>query len=114
MIVNLGLQAYSAYDKDVYLVHWGFVSGGKDWYSDIGRVCNTPTGTFQIFRKGGADCISIQYLIETEREGAPMPYCMPYCMFYFRGYSLHGLYLARFSREPWLHSPFFEGCRMVE
>ena len=25
---------------------------------------------------------------------------MLYFMFYFRGYSLHGLYLARFSREP--------------
>ncbi|AAO89620.1 L,D-transpeptidase [Coxiella burnetii] len=85
LVVNLGLHAFAAYDEKGQLVHWGPVSGGQEWCSDVGRKCNTVVGNFRIVRLGGPECVSNKFPVETE-GGAPMPYCM----FYFRGYALHG------------------------
>ena len=91
LLVNLGVQAFGAYDKNGDLVHWGPISGGRDWCEDVGRPCRTLTGRFSIIRKQGAECESSKFPIETN-GGAPMPYCMHY----YRGYALHGSTLPGF------------------
>jgi L,D-transpeptidase ErfK/SrfK len=84
VIIKLNLQAFGAYDGDGHLVHWGPISGGKGWCPDVGRACNTKTGSFKIMRKGNASCASSKYPIG--KGGAKMPYCM----FYHGGYAMHG------------------------
>lgn len=85
LYVKLSLQAFGAYDENGNLMHWGPVSGGRNWCNDIGRPCRTATGIFRIIRKQGPECESTRFPIETN-GGAPMPYCMHY----FRGFALHG------------------------
>lgn len=85
IFVDLNKLAFGAYDKNGHLVYWGPVSGGKKWCKDIDGPCETPTGTFTIFRKQGEDCISSEFPIE-EEGGAPMPYCMHFS----QGIALHG------------------------
>lgn len=97
LIVNLPLHAFAAYDPSGKLVHWGPVSGGKDWCDDIDAPCQTATGTYQIIRKQGAECESSKFPVETD-GGAPMPYCMHY----YRGFALHA------SRLPGYHAS--HGC----
>lgn len=92
LIVNLGLQAFGAYDENGNLVHWGPVSGGKGWCEDVNRACKTATGNYKIYRKQGAGCISSAFPVETG-GGAPMPYCMHY----YNGYALHGALLPGFN-----------------
>lgn len=84
VVVNLTLHAFGAYDDEGNLVHWGPISSGKDWCSDVGRPCKTPVGSYKVINKNGAKCISKVFPIETN-GGAPMPYCMHF----FRGYALH-------------------------
>lgn len=91
VIVDLGKQAFGAFNENGELVHWGPVSGGRDYCSDVGRPCRTATGTFTIFRKQGPSCKSSRFPIETA-GGAPMPYCMHY----YRGFALHGSTLPGF------------------
>lgn len=83
IVVDLNDKAFAAYDSFGSLVYWGPISAGKDWCLDIGRSCNTPTGTYYIQRKGGPDCVSSKYPIPD--GGAPMPYCM----YFHGGYALH-------------------------
>ncbi len=91
VVVNLGLHAFAAYDKEGHLVYWGPVSGGKGWCPDIRRQCNTAVGRFRIIQKEGPKCVSPTFPIETH-GGAPMPYCMHY----YRGFALHGSTLPGF------------------
>ena len=83
--VNIGKQAFGAYDEDGKLVHWGPVSGGKGYCPDVGRACNTVVGNFKVYRKQGPNCISSKFPVETN-GGAPMPYCMHF----HKGYAMHG------------------------
>jgi L,D-transpeptidase ErfK/SrfK len=87
LIINLGLQAFGAYDEYGYLVHWGPMSGGQNWCPDVGRGCRTITGQFYVFDKKGPQCISSKYPIP--EGGAPMPFCM----FFYRGYAMHASFL---------------------
>lgn len=84
--VDLSNLSWSAYDNQGELIRSGRVSGGKEFCPDIGRQCETITGTFTIYRKGDEHCKSTIYPIG--RGGAPMPYCM----FFHGGYALHGSY----------------------
>lgn len=92
VVVDLGLQAFGAYDKEGYLVHWGPVSGGKGWCPDTNSKCETALGTHRVYRKQGANCISSKFPIETS-GGAPMPYCMHY----YQGFALHGSTLPGYN-----------------
>lgn len=82
--VDLSNLTWRAYDNDGEVIRSGRVSGGKDYCPDIDRECETITGTFTIYRKGGEDCKST--IFPVGRGGAPMPYCM----FFHGGYALHG------------------------
>ncbi|MGI0117794.1 L,D-transpeptidase [Zooshikella sp. RANM57] len=84
IVVNLDVLAWGAYNEQGNLVHWGPLSGGKDWCPDVKRPCRTVTGTYSIKRKLGSSCKSSKYPLG--KGGAPMPYCM----FFFRGFALHG------------------------
>lgn len=84
IIVDQAELAFGAYSADGQLVRWGPVSGGKGYCPDLGRSCRTVTGSFTVYSKGGADCISTKFPIP--EGGAPMPYCM----FFHGGYALHG------------------------
>lgn len=79
-------DAWALYDEDGRRLNTGRASGGKVYCPDVHRRCKTISGKFRIISKGGPDCISSKYPIETH-GGAPMPYCM-----YFspKGYAIHG------------------------
>lgn len=83
--VDLSKLAFGAYNEQGQLVYWGPVSGGKKFCPDIDEPCETPTGTYQINVKRGADCFSSVFPVDTQ-GGAPMPYCM----FFHEGYAIHG------------------------
>ena len=96
ILVDLKKHAFAAYNKHGYLVHWGPVSGGQNWCSDVGRSCRTIIGSFKIYRKQGAGCVSGKFPLPN--GGAKMPYCM-----HFRGgYALHA------SQLPGYHAS--HGC----
>lgn len=78
--------AWATYDSNGQLVRDGIASGGRAYCSDINARCTTPSGTYSVYRKGGADCKSSIYPIG--KGGAPMPYCM----FFRGGYAVHGSY----------------------
>lgn len=82
--VDLSNLTWSAFDSNGEQIRSGRVSGGKEFCRDIGRNCETITGTFTIYRTGGEDCKST--IFPVGRGGAPMPYCM----FFHGGYALHG------------------------
>lgn len=79
--------AWAAYDADGRRIKTGRASGGKHYCADVGRACKTTTGMFKVYSKGGANCKSGKYPLETG-GGAPMPYCMHFN----GGYALHGSY----------------------
>lgn len=83
--VDLSKQAFAAYSENGRLMRWGPISAGRDYCADVGDDCTTPTGTYQIQVKKGADCFSTLFPVDT-KGGAPMPYCM----FFHEGYALHG------------------------
>ena len=66
------------------VVRTGYGSGGRGYCKDIRRSCRTPTGTYRVMSKRGADCRSTRYPVG--RGGAPMPYCM----FFSKYYAIHG------------------------
>lgn len=66
------------------VVRTGHGSGGRSYCPDIHRSCRTPTGTYHVMSKRGADCRSSRYPVG--RGGAPMPYCM----FFSKYYAIHG------------------------
>lgn len=80
------LNAWAAYDKNGERVKTGRASGGRDFCADVGRECRTITGTYHVISKGGADCESKIFPIETH-GGAPMPYCMKFGL---EGHAIHG------------------------
>jgi L,D-transpeptidase ErfK/SrfK len=84
IVVDFSDLAFGAYDRNGTLQHWGPISGGKAYCADVGRGCNTPKGTYTIYRKLGADCKSSKFPVG--KGGAPMPYCM----FFKGGFALHG------------------------
>jgi L,D-transpeptidase ErfK/SrfK len=81
--VDLSKLAWGAYDSQGTLVNWGPISGGQDFCPDINRKCRTVTGTYTIYQKKGADCISSKFPLPN--GGAEMPYCMHF----HGGYALH-------------------------
>ncbi len=83
--VSLSKLAWGAYDASGNLVNWGPVSGGKGYCPDTHKGCHTPTGSFTVFDRQGAGCISHVFPIATH-GGAPMPYCMHF----HGGFALHG------------------------
>jgi hypothetical protein len=85
-IFNPNVGAWALYDEGGNLVNTGRASGGKSYCPDINRGCKTVVGTYHIFSKGGAGCISTKFPLETH-GGAPMPYCM---YFHPAGYAIHG------------------------
>lgn len=86
VIVDPNEHAWGAYGPDGVLVAQGPASAGRGYCPDIGSACKTPSGTFTVYRKKGADCKSTIFPIP--EGGAPMPYCM----FFNGGYALHGSY----------------------
>ena len=85
-VFNPQINAWAAYDSNGQRVNTGRASGGKDFCPDIGRGCRTPTGTYRVISKGGAECESSIFPIETH-GGAPMPYCMKFGLY---GHAVHG------------------------
>lgn len=84
-IFDPNFNAWAVYSEEGRRMNTGKGSGGARYCSDLGRPCRTISGTFSIQRKGGPDCISSVFPLETN-GGAPMPYCM-----HFKGgYAIHG------------------------
>lgn len=83
-IYNPKTLRWTALDSNERVVRSGRGSGGKGYCPDIRRSCRTPSGTYYIISKGGADCRSSRYPVG--RGGAPMPYCM----FFSKYYAVHG------------------------
>ncbi len=86
ILVSIHDLAFGAYNPDGSLQYWGPVSTGRDYCPDIGRGCHTSLGTFSIYQKEGAGCVSTKFPVG--RGGAPMPYCM----YFHKGFALHGSY----------------------
>lgn len=82
-VFNPSRLNWGAYDANGQLIKYGKASGGKNYCADVGRSCLTPTGTFSVYRKGGADCKSSKYPLG--KGGAPMGWCM----FFKGGYAIH-------------------------
>ncbi|WP_065230355.1 L,D-transpeptidase [Legionella geestiana] len=88
VVVHLGLSAFGAYDANGRLVRWGPLSAGTVLCPETGHGCSTPTGSYRVLRKGGADCISHTYPASVDgRNGGGE---MPWCIFFHKGYALHG------------------------
>lgn len=83
IIVQPSVLAWGAYDADGTLVHWGPMSGGKNWCADVNSSCKTVSGEFLIYDKRGKGCKSSKFPVG--KGGAPMPYCM----FFHGGFALH-------------------------
>jgi len=84
-IFDPNFNAWALYDENGTRLNTGKASGGKAYCPDISAPCRTTSGTFKIYSKGGADCISHTFPLET-KGGAPMPYCM----FFNGGLAVHG------------------------
>lgn len=108
VVVNLKLQAFGAYDREGQLVHWGPVSGGRNWCSDVKRPCRTATGSFLVIDKQGAECESAVFPVETN-GGAPMPYCMHY----YRGFALHGSTLPGYHASHGCIRLFYDDAKWL-
>lgn len=83
VVIDPGSLAWAAYGAKGELIHWGPISGGKGYCSDVDERCRTTIGKYSIYRKHGADCVSRKFPIG--RGGAPMPHCM----FFKGGYAMH-------------------------
>ncbi len=83
IVVDLPTLAWGAYDPYGNLVHWGPISGGKGYCSDVGSKCETISGHFRVYRKKGSECKSKTFPLPN--GGAEMPYCM----FFHAGFALH-------------------------
>ena len=113
--------SWAAYNSSGQLVKSGAASGGQNYCYDLGSSCHTPSGTYAVFSKGSANCISNTYPLN-EGGGAPMPYCM----FFKGGYAIHGSYdvpaynashgciRVHPTAAAWLSSSFIQsGTRVV-
>lgn len=83
-IFNPNTLVWKAVNSRGKVVRTGRGSGGKRYCKDVGRACKTPSGTYRVISKRGANCRSSRYPVG--RGGAPMPYCM----FYSKYYAIHG------------------------
>ncbi|MDX2345820.1 MAG: L,D-transpeptidase [Legionella sp.] len=81
------IPAWAAYDEDGSRIITGRASGGGDYCEDTNTSCRTIEGTFKVYRKGTAKCVSGEFPIETN-GGAKMPYCM----YFYRGFTIHSGY----------------------
>ena len=88
VLIDLKKYAFGAYNKYGYLIFWGPALGGMKRCPDTDTSCQTPGGTYRVFKKGGVSCRSGAFPIGS--GGSPMPYCM----FFNQGYSIHGAYIA--------------------
>lgn len=70
--------------KNGKVIRSGKGSGGRHYCKDVKRACRTPSGTYRIISKRGANCRSSRYPVG--KGGAPMPYCM----FFSKYYAIHG------------------------
>lgn len=87
IIWDPALLAYGAYDPEGNLVRWGPGAGGKNYCPDVGRGCQTKTGTFKIIRKEGPNYRSGRYPAGCSgSKCAPMPYAS---FFQELGYAFH-------------------------
>lgn len=84
IVIDPKKLAWGAYDHRGSLVGWGPASLGKGWCSDVQQSCKTVSGSFRVFRKQGAECISNTFPLP---DGGAI---MPYCMFFHRGFAIHG------------------------
>ncbi len=75
---------WKAINDNGVVVRTGKGSGGRAYCPDIRRACRTPTGTFHVLSRRGADCRSSIYPVG--KGGSPMPYCM----FFSKYYAVHG------------------------
>lgn len=69
--------------EDGRVIKSGVASGGADYCSDVKRACRTPSGTYKVILKRGADCRSSRYPLG--KGGAPMGYCV----FFSKYYAIH-------------------------
>lgn len=107
IIVDVDEQAFAAYDRAGYLIHWGPVSTAKGWCPDIQRSCNTPRGTFSFYNKGGQGCYSTIYPVPD--GGAPMPYCM----YFYGGYAMHAGQLPGYNDSHGCIRLFYEDAQWL-
>ncbi|WP_131777239.1 L,D-transpeptidase [Legionella impletisoli] len=70
--------------KNGKVIRTGRGSGGSKYCKDVKRACRTPSGSYRIISKRGANCRSSKYPLG--KGGAPMPYCM----FFSKYYAIHG------------------------
>ena len=85
-IYNPRSLQWTAINEQGKVVRTGPGSGGRSYCPDIHRSCRTPSGTYHVMSKRGADCRSSRYPVG--RGGA----AMPYCMFFSKYYAIHGSY----------------------
>jgi hypothetical protein len=85
-IYNPRSLKWTAINDQGQVVRTGRGSGGRSYCPDIKRSCRTPTGTYHVIAKRGADCRSSRYPLGV--GGA----AMPYCMFFSKYYAVHGSY----------------------
>ncbi len=111
---------WKAIDNKGKVVRTGRGSGGRSYCKDIRRSCRTPTGTFSIISKRGANCRSSRYPVG--RGGAPMPYCMFFSKYYaihgspdVPNYNAsHGCVRVKPSDARWLHKNFMHiGTKVI-
>jgi len=107
VLVDPKRLAWGAYSSDGTLVNWGPISGGRGYCPDIRSGCKTPSGTFSVYSKRGADCFSTKFPIG--EGGAPMPYCM----FFKGGYAMHGGYVPGFNASHGCIRLFTEDARWL-
>ena len=108
ILVNLTLQAFGAYGEDGRLVHWGPVSGGQDYCKELHGPCKTVTGTFRIIDKGGENCTSSMFPLDTN-GGAPMPYCMHF----YQGFALHASTLPGYNASHGCVRLFYDDAKWL-
>lgn len=107
VLVDPKRLAWGAYSSDGNLVNWGPISGGRGYCPDIRRSGRTPSGSFSVYSKRGADCFSTKFPIG--EGGAPMPYCM----FFKGGYAMHGGYVPGFNASHGCIRLFTEDARWL-
>ena len=111
---------WKAINNSGKVVRSGRGSGGRSYCKDIKRSCRTPSGTYSIISKRGANCRSSRYPVG--RGGAPMPYCMFFSKYYaihgspdVPNYNAsHGCVRVRPSDARWLHRNFMHiGTKVI-
>lgn len=85
-IFNPKTQQWKAISSSGKVVRTGHGSSGRAYCPDTHRACRTPTGTFHVISKQGANCKSSRYPVG--KGGSPMPYCM----YFTTNYAVHGSY----------------------